>query len=223
MLRRTRLGRRPDLTYAFSLMDDRPDPITRLRPASGGRQPGPPDRPEVRTTTWEWGPESARRPGLPWIGIFLLVLGGLLVLQQLFPAARSMGSLIVLAVGLAFLAKWAIGRGTGSLYIGAIITALAVPGVLTQAGVDVDGLGTLSLGVAFLFIAAVRAISGGGVGWQAWFGGMLALLGAVKMATPQVGGLIVPVALVVIGALLLFGGLGRNRGIGGGLGRRRSR
>ncbi len=223
MLRRTRLGREGDLTYAFALMDDRPDPITRLGPASGGRPPGPPDRPEVRTTTWEWGPESARRPGLPWIGIFLLVLGGLLVLQQLFPAARSMGSLIVLAVGLAFLAKWAIGRGTGSLYIGAIITALAVPGVLTQAGVDVDGLGTLSLGVAFLFIAAVRAISGGGVGWQAWFGGMLALLGAVKMATPQVGGLIVPVTLVVIGSLLVFGGLGRNRGIGGRLGRRRSR
>jgi hypothetical protein len=188
-------------------MDDRPEPVTRLGPDSGGRAPG---EPNVRVYTWEWGSDDEHRPGLPWIGIFLLVFGGLLLLRELFPEARSLGSLLTLAVGIAFLIKWAIDRGTGSLYAGAIITALAVPGVLNEAGVDLDGLGTFCFGVAFLFIAAVRAASGGGIGWQAWFGGLLALLGGVNMLSPEVGGLIVPITLVAIGAVLVFGGAFRG-------------
>lgn len=194
-------------------MDERPDPITRLGPDSGGRPPG--DR-SPRVYTWEWGPDQARRPGLPWIGIFLLVFGGLLLVQQVYPESQALGSLFVLAIGIAFLIRWAISRGTGSLYAGAIITALAVPGVLTRAGVELDGLGTFCFGVAFLFIAAVRAASGGGLGWQAWFGGLLALLGGVNMITPQVSGLIVPVTLLALGLLLIFSGA-----FGGGLRGRR--
>jgi hypothetical protein len=186
-------------------MDDPPDPVTRLGPDSGGRAPGEgPD--EVRVYSWEWGPDQARRPGLPWIGIFLLVFGGLLLIQQLYPGAEALGSVLVLAVGLAFLVKWAVDRGTGSLYAGAIITALAAPGVINAAGFDVDGLGTFCFGVAFLFIAGVRAASGGGWGWQAIFGGLLALLGGVNMLTPEVGGLLVPLALLALGAVLIFGG-----------------
>ena len=182
---------------------ERPDPITRLGPDSGGAMPG--DR-GSKVYTWEWGPDQARRPGLPWIGIFLLVFGGSLLLQQVLPESQSLGSLFVLAIGIAFLIRWVISRGTGSLYAGAIITALAVPGILTEAGVQLDGLGTFSFGVAFLFIAAVRAASGGGLGWQAWFGGLLALLGGVNMVTPEVGGLIVPVVLLGVGIVLVFSG-----------------
>src|SRR5918995_5720578 len=139
-------------------MDSREDPnVTRLPPESGGRAPGAGGG---RVYAWEWGPDQARRPGLPWIGVFLLVFGGLLLAREVFPEARSLGSLVVLAVGIAFLVKWAVDRGTGSLYAGAIITALAVPGVLTGAGVDLDGLGTFCFGIAFLFIAAVRAATG---------------------------------------------------------------
>jgi hypothetical protein len=186
-----------------------PDPnITRLGPDSGGRAPGDAD---VKVYTWEWGPDQARRPGLPWIGIFLLIFGGLLLLQQLYPQFEELGSVLVLAIGLAFLVKWAVDRGTGSLYAGAIVTALAAPGVINALGFDVDGLGTFCFGVAFLFIAAVRAASGGGWGWQAIFGGLLALLGGVNMITPEVGGLVVPIALVLVGAVLIFGGgLGRR-------------
>ncbi len=183
-------------------MDEQPDPITRLGPDSGGR-----------AYAWEWGPGQSRRPGLPWIGIFLLVFGGLLLVQQLFPESRAIGSVVVLAIGLAFLIKWAISRGTGSLYAGAIITALAVPGALSEAGLDQEGLGTLSFGVAFLFIAAVRAASGGGVGWQAWFGGLLTLLGVASVVTPGVGGLILPLALVGLGLAMLIGGA-RGRSVG---------
>jgi hypothetical protein len=186
-------------------MDEQPDPVTRLGPDSGGRAPGETVG-DVRVYSWEWGPDQARRPGLPWIGIFLLVFGALLLIQQVFPGAKAIGSVLVLAIGIAFLIKWAIDRGTGSLYAGAIITALAAPNVINAAGFDVDGLGTFCFGVAFLFIAAVRATSGGGWGWQAIFGGLLVLLGGVNMLTPDIGGLFLPLALVALGAILLFGG-----------------
>jgi hypothetical protein len=178
-------------------MDDRQDPVTRLGPDGGGRG-------GARVYHWEWGPDDARRPGLPWIGIFLLVLGGLLLVQQAYPELKSAGSLVVLAIGLAFLVKWAIDRGSGSLYAGAIITALAAPGLLNAIGVHADGLGTFSFGVAFLFLAAVRAASGGGWGWQLWFGGLLALVGGVEISSPAAGGLVVPVLLVALGAALLL-------------------
>jgi len=184
-------------------MDDRNEPVTRLGPDSGGRMPGGPD---IRAYSWEWGPDDTRRPGLPWIGIFLLVFGGLLLVQQVFPQFQALGSVVVLAIGLAFLVKWAIDRGVGSLYAGAIITALAVPGLLNSAGIEANGLTTFSLGIAFLFIAAVRAASGGGFGWQLWFGGLLALLGGVNIANASLGGLILPIALVTLGALLVVRG-----------------
>jgi len=188
-------------------MDDHDDPLTRLGPKSGGRPPGSVN---PRVYHWEWGPDDSRRPGLPWIGIFLLVFGGLLLVQQIYPEFESIGSVFVLAIGLAFLVKWAIDRGTGSLYAGAIITALATPGVLNAAGIEADGLGTFSLGVAFLFIAAVRAATGGGWGWQLWFGGLLALIGGVNISSPTAGGLIVPVLLVTLGAALLLRDAGRG-------------
>jgi hypothetical protein len=78
--------------------------------------------------------------------------------------------------------------------------------VTEAAGRDLDGLGTFCFGVAFLFIAAVRAASGGGIGWQAWFGGLLALIGGADVIQPEVGGLILPVGLVVLGVMLLLGG-----------------
>src|SRR5262245_11773147 len=67
-------------------LDDGPQPVTNLGPDSGGRAPG---EGSVRVYHWEWGPDDQRRPGLPWIGIFLLVFGALLLIQQVYPQARS--------------------------------------------------------------------------------------------------------------------------------------
>ena len=135
----------------------------------------------------------------------------LLLVQQAYPEARSAGSAFVLALGLAFLIKWAIDRGTGSLYAGAIITALAAPGVLNAAGIDVDGLGTFCFGIAFLFIGAVRAFSGGGSAGRLWFGGLLALLGGVNMPARMSAALILPFLLIGLGAVLPIGSLSRRR------------
>ena len=93
------------------------------------------------------------------------MFGALLLLRQLFPALETAGSLLFLAIGLAFLVSWLINRGMGSLYLGAIITALAAPDLLAAADVvEGPGVGTACLGVAFLFIAARAGGIGRGLG-----------------------------------------------------------
>ncbi len=162
----------------------------------------------VRAYSWEWtgvgGPQD-RRSRLPWFGVFLVVLGALLLLQIAFPTLKAAGSLVFLAIGVAFLVSWLINRGIGSLYLGSIIVALSAPDLLIAAGVPSQaGLGTLCLGVAFLFIALVRAVSGGGVGWQAGLGAILALIGASSFAIPGFSDLFWPITLLVLGGFILL-------------------
>ena len=161
----------------------------------------------VHAYGWEWsdvgGPRG--RSGLPWFGIFLVVFGGLLLAERLWPALSGVGSLLFLAVGLAFLVSWLVNRGIVSLYLGGIITALAAPDLLATANiVKGDGVGTLCLGVAFLLIATVRAASRGGWGWQAALGAILFVIGASTVAVPGFGDLIWPILLLAFGVLLLL-------------------
>jgi hypothetical protein len=168
------------------------------------------ERPTI-VITHDWGRDEDRRPGLPWIGVFLVVFGGLLLTEQLLPEYRSLGNVAVLAAGLASLLVWLVSRGTLPLYAGAFLTAAAAPGVLRGLGLDVGpGVGTICYGVALLFIGAVRAVRGGGVGWQALFGLALAALGASQLALPELAAMTLPLALVILGLFLLVGG-GRRR------------
>jgi hypothetical protein len=160
----------------------------------------------VHAYTWEWndigGPRGSSR--LPWFGIFLVVFGGLLLLKLVFPALATMGSLLLLAAGIAFLVSWLVNRGVGSLYLGAIITALAMPDLLAAAGiVSGDGVGTVCMGIAFIFIGIVRASSRGGLGWQIGLGVILLLIGMSAMTLPGFSDLVWPIVLLVIGGLLL--------------------
>jgi len=161
----------------------------------------------VHAYTWEWndagGPRGRSR--LPWFGIFLVVFGGLMLLRLFFPGLAAMGSLFLLAVGVAFLVSWLINRGVGSLYLGSIITALALPDLLAAADiVSGDGVGTLCMGIAFIFIGVVRAGSKGGLGWQIGLGVILVLIGLSSMAFPNFNELVWPVVLLVIGGFLLL-------------------
>jgi hypothetical protein len=167
----------------------------------------PPESGGIRSYGWEWGRDQDRQPELPWIGIFLLVLGGLLLLERVLPDYISLGNVIVLAAGLAFLLLWTLRRGTFPLYAGAFLTAASIPGLLQGLGVVIgDGFGTLCYGLAFLFIAAVRLSRGGGIGWQALIGGLLTALGASQLALPNAASLVFPALLVVLGLILLTRG-----------------
>jgi hypothetical protein len=166
------------------------------------------DGPLVHAYSWEWsdlgtGPRTGRNR-VPWLSIFLIVFGGLLLLQYAFPAFKAAGSVAFLAVGLAFLVSWLLNRGMGTLYLGSLITALAAPGVLEALGiVSGPGLGTLCLGIAFLFIALIRALSNAGFGWQAVLGAILVAFGGSTLAVPGFSDLIWPALLVLLGVVVL--------------------
>ena len=170
-----------------------------------------PSDPGIRAWAWRWGPDEDRRPGLPWVGIFLVVFGALLLLERALPNYQRLGDVAVLAAGLASLVAWILRRSTIALYAGAFLTALALPGTIEALGQPLGpGWGTLFFGLAFLFIAAIRMSQGGGVGWQALYGGILVLIGGSEVIKPDVASLAWPLILVAIGLVLLFRG-GRLR------------
>lgn len=167
--------------------------------------------PTIHGYGWQWGPDDKRRPGLPWIGVFLVVFGALLVIQNVLPDYQNLGNTSVLAAGLAFLLVWALRRGTVPLYLGAFLTAAAIPGTIRGLGIALGtGWGTLFFGVALLFIALVRATRSGGWGWQAIVGAGLVLLASSEITIPQVSNLITPALLIVFGVILLLRGRGRG-------------
>jgi len=160
-----------------------------------------------RIWTWQWGRDEDRRPGLPWVGIFLVVFGLLLLVEQALPSYRRLGDVAVLAAGLASLVAWLIRRSSIALYAGAFLTALALPGTIEALGLPLGvGWGTLFFGLAFLFVAAVRAAQHGGVGWQALYGTILVLIAGTEIINTSIAGLTWPIILVVIGVILLFRG-----------------
>jgi hypothetical protein len=177
-------------------------------PGSGGSSGSPtPVSGTVHVYGWQWGRDEDRRPGLPWIGVFLVVFGGLLIVQNALPDYRNLGNTSVLAIGLAFLVVWLVRRGTAALYLGAFFTAAALPGTFRGLGFEVGaGWGTLCFGLALLFIALVRASRGGGWGWQAIGGAALVLLASSEIAVPDVSSLVIPALLVVLGLILLLRG-----------------
>jgi len=98
-----------------------------------------------------------------------------------------------------------------AVYAGAFLTALALPGTIEGlTGRDLGpGWGTLFFGLAFLFIAAVRAWRGGGYGWQALYGSVLLLIGGSEIAKPDLAGIAWPIILVAVGLILLIRGSSR--------------
>ena len=107
-----------------------------------------PSDPGVRAWAFRWGPDEERRPGLPWVGIFLVVFGLLLLLEQALPEYRRLGDVAVLAAGLASLGAWLLRRGTIALYAGAFLTAAALPGTIQALGQPLGpGWGTLFFGL----------------------------------------------------------------------------
>jgi hypothetical protein len=169
------------------------------------------ERPTGSIRTYRWGRDEERRPGLPWIGIFLLIFGLALLIERTLPDYRRLGDVALLAAGLASLVVWILRRGTIALYAGAFLTAVALPGTIEAlTGQDLGpGWGTLFFGLAFLFIAAVRSWRGGGFGWQALYGSILLLIGGSEIVKPDLAGLAWPVILIAIGLVLLIRGTGR--------------
>ena len=68
------------------------------------------------------------------------------------------------------------------------------------------GWGTLFFGAAFGLVALVRWQRGGGIGWQAWYGAILALIGGSQVAEPSIASVAFPLLIVAVGLALLLRG-----------------
>ena len=194
-----------------------PDDPGRFRPdgsarsATGGPAGGPAGNPgPAFVRGWNWSRREPR-PGLPWIGLLLVLFGGLLLLGELVPGFHVAGSALGVAAGLAFLIAWVTNRGRWGLYPGVFVLALSLPSFLIDLGLiqNAPGWTTLFLGVGLLVIAVARWSGRGGIGWQGAVGGVLALLGVADVASvlvpgaPSLDAALGPVVLLSLGLLIL--------------------
>lgn len=152
----------------------------------------------------DWSYER-RSPDIPILGVFLLVLGVILLLDQVAPGAMDLGiGAVGVAVGVAFLVNWF--RGGWGLYPGILFTAVSLPGLLEALGaIPVrDGYGTFLLGVGLLLVAAARLRDERGLGWQGFLGVIFTLFGGVAASGyPNAGNLVWAALLIAIGVWVL--------------------
>jgi hypothetical protein len=195
-------------------MNDQDDGgITRLGPESGGRGPG---EPVVTYREWSWSSDETGRPGLPFVGVFLLAFGGLLLLQQLVPGT-SVWSWLGLAIGVTSLVVYASRRSRGGsaflLWLGVILVAIGSPSLFISLGVlpERDGWGTLFLGIALVALGLVRRTRPG-IPVSVWIGGALALIGLSETALlPNLGGYVLPLVVLAIGGVIVLRALTARR------------
>lgn len=180
--------------------------VTRLGPDSGGRGPGDP---VVAYREWSWTSDEAGRPGLPFLGVFLLGFGALLLLQQIVPGT-SVWSWLGLLIGVSALVVYVSRRGAAGsgflLWVGVILTAIGLPSLLVSIGLlpERDGWGTLFLGVALIGLGLARR-SRPGIPLSVWLGGLLALIGLSETTlVTDLGGYIVPIAVIAIGGVIVL-------------------
>ena len=97
----------------------------------------PPDEGPVRVIGWEWGREEDRRPRLPWIGVFLVVYGALLLVDRLAPqylTASAVPGLVEGATGQEF------GQGFGTLCYGVALLFIGAVRMTRGGGVGWQAL-----------------------------------------------------------------------------------
>jgi hypothetical protein len=151
-----------------------------------------------------------RGRGFPWLGVLLVLVGAGLLIQYFVPAV-SLGTLILLAISLAFLAGWIFGGSYGAMIPGLLILALAVARLVDELHVY-SGPGTTSLCVAaaFLLIWLIAYTRGRRSTWPLWGVAIFGLIGGAQVAgriaaIPELGALW-PLAIIILGILLLLNG-----------------
>ncbi|MFP4635419.1 MAG: hypothetical protein ACLFRD_06130 [Nitriliruptoraceae bacterium] len=143
-------------------------------------------------------------------GLILIAIGTALLLILTTDVG---GEVIVGLLGIGFLIAYAFTRSYGYLVPGSILTGLGA-GLVVAAQDGPDEAVVLGLGLGFLAIAVVnRGLGEAKAGW--WWplipGGVLVIVGvSTLMGTLDLGRFVVPIALIVVGALLLLRGGGHD-------------
>ncbi len=174
-----------------------PDDDARPGYDSGSRQP------YVRMYSW-----SSTGQSFPWFAVLLLVLGVGLLIEVLLPDL-SLGSLFILAIGVAFGVAW-LYRGV----IGATMPALVMTAWgLADVGRDLDiligdGWNTLFIGTAFLIGWGLARYQGIRREYALWIGAILGLIGLADVSDTlpfDIGlAVVIPLAMIGIGAYMVW-------------------
>jgi hypothetical protein len=162
----------------------------------------------------DWGEWTVKRRGrsVPWFGILLILIGGALLLQLLLPTI-SAGTLVLLAVGIAFLTAWIFGRSWFAMVAGVLSAALGVAeliedlALLGPAHQNVNGLWAAALAVGFLVIWLFGLVGRRRSRWPLLAAVIFGLIGAAQLSGRLVGlpalDVLWPVVIIVVGLALV--------------------
>ena len=163
------------------------------------------------SATWTW---ERRGSNIPWLGILLILIGVALLLQFLVPTL-SASTLVLLAVGLAFLAGWIFGRSWFAMVAGVLAFSLGVAELLEDLAVfgglpkaDVPGLWAAALAVGFLVIWLIGLTSNRRSTWPLIGAAIFGLIGVAQLSGRLVGipalGALWPIVIIIVGVAFLI-------------------
>lgn len=154
----------------------------------------------------------------PWIaGVVLIGIGLILLAAQLFQPEEA-GWIVLGGLSLLFLALFAATRARGWTIPGFILGGLAIGVALEDLGYSANGSSVvLGLAAGFIAIYVTNALTGAPAYWWPLIpGGILAVVGGSQViggtAAEEVVARWWPIALIVVGVLVLFGGQRQLRG-----------
>jgi hypothetical protein len=197
-------------------MSDAPDEPINVTPDEDVRRRAFRERDEApEWMAWTW---AGRGRGFPWLGVLLVLIGIGLLIQQLYPEV-AVGTLVLLALGLAFLASWLVGGSWFAMIPGVLLVALAAARLLDDLGVyDGPGATGLALAIGFLLIWLVAYARERRYTWSLWAAGIFGLIAIVQLSgriagIPELTGFW-PLVIIGLGILLLFNARRREPGAG---------
>ncbi len=157
------------------------------------------------------------------LGVVLVAIGVALIATRLFHGLAEGGA--VLIVGVVLLALWAVNDRYGHLVLGCILSSLGVGGVIA-GHVGSGHAGSIALGGGFVAIYVLDLLRNRSGHWWPLVPGAALIVGGALAETSVLREFFWPVALVIVGLLILSGewrrrgpGDGPRRGRGRGAGR----
>jgi hypothetical protein len=161
---------------------------------------------------WWGGGWDNRQRGFPILGVLLVVIGLGLLVQWFFPQVGA-GTLILMALGLAFLGAWLTGRSWFAMVPGFLLLALGSAGLVEDLGLikpaneDVPGLTSTALAIGFLAIFVIARLGNRRWLWPLWAAAIFGIIGIAQLSTyvtlPEFGA-VVPVLIIGLGVIVLF-------------------
>jgi hypothetical protein len=162
-------------------------------------------REEPEWLAWKW---ASRGRGFPWLGVLLVLIGAALLVQYLVPTVAA-GTLVLLAIGLAFLVGWLVGGSWFSMVPGVLLVSLAGARLIENLNIyDGPGLTSVALAIGFLVIWLLAYSTNRRWTWSLWAAAIFGLIGLVQLSgeltgLPELRGLW-PVLIIGAGILLLL-------------------